>query len=143
VPLLLHVPGVEPRRIATRRSAIDVAPTLLDLFGAPAPSGQGTDFMSGESLLADLSTPPGQNPKQRPIYVDMAAGPYNAERQAYIEGDLKLVLSGARALSLFDLNADPGEKTDLLDRADLFGPLQSRFKAFRASLRPVRVDPRP
>jgi arylsulfatase A-like enzyme len=39
VPLLVHLPGASPVRIAARRSAIDVTPTLLDLMGVPAPSG--------------------------------------------------------------------------------------------------------
>lgn len=140
VPLIVHVPGVEPRRIAVRRSTIDLVPTVLELFGAPRPSGEGKDFVSGRSLVPDLFAAP-ENLEARPVYVDMAAGPYNAERQAYIEGDLKLVLSGARPLALFDLKSDPGEKKDLLDRAEIAEPILKRYKAFRSSLRSVRVVP--
>src|SRR5690606_21225703 len=32
VPLILHVPGAPPRRIAERRSLIDLVPTILQTF---------------------------------------------------------------------------------------------------------------
>jgi choline-sulfatase len=142
VPLMVRVPGLSSRRIVARRSAIDLVPTVLDLLGVEPPSGQGGDFLSGKSLLADLISPEGHTPEERPIYIDMPAGPHNADRQGFIDGDLKLVLQGARPLSLFDLKADPGEKKDLLDQSALAQPLLARFKAFRSTLRPVRVDPK-
>jgi len=58
------------------------------------------------------------------------------------QGDLKLVTSGARPLSIFDLKSDPAEKNDLLDQPGVAEPLLARFRAFRSRLRPVRVDPK-
>lgn len=139
VPLLVRVPGFAPRRIAARRSLIDLVPTLLDLYGVPQPTGEGSDFVSGRSLIVDLASPPGHTPEERPIYIDMAEGPHNQERRAYIENDLKLTTSGGRPLGLYDLASDPGETKDLSrDRARLSEALE-RFKAFEATLRPVRV----
>ncbi len=46
-------------------------------------------------------------PASRAVFIDMAAGPNNADRQALIEDDKKLVASGGRPLSLYDLAADP------------------------------------
>jgi len=134
VPLLVHVPGVTPQRIRTRRSIIDVAPTLLELLDAPAPSGVGTDFVSGVSLLADIGQ---KEPAARPIFIDMSAGPYNEERQALIEHDLKLVMSDGRVLSLFNLADDPGEKKDLSANQELKEQALARFKAFKKKLREV------
>ncbi|HEX3854358.1 MAG TPA: sulfatase-like hydrolase/transferase [Polyangiaceae bacterium] len=141
VPLIVRVPGVPARHIQTRRSAIDLAPTILDLCGVPAPSPSDGDFLSGTSLVPDLFTPAGAEPKARPVFIDMAAGPNNADRQALIDDDKKLVASGGRPLSLYDLAADPGETKDLLDDPAQAEPMIGKFKAFRRGLREVYVKP--
>lgn len=138
VPLLVSVPGLPPRHIRERRSAIDLVPTLLDLYRSPAPSGRDSDFLSGQSLLPELC---GATPKPRIVFIDMPAGPHNAERQAFIENDLKLVTSDMRPLGLYNLSADPEEKRDLLDDPDLKEKVLGRFKAFRRNLRTVEVKP--
>ncbi|MFO7178554.1 MAG: sulfatase-like hydrolase/transferase [Pseudomonadota bacterium] len=139
VPLIVRVPGVEPHRVQVPRSLIDLVPTLLDLFRLDPPTGEGTDFVSGQSLLLDVVRPPGYAPEPRPILVDMPEGPYNAERSAFLLDDLKLVTSNGRPLGLYDLSADPGEKQNLLrDRARLEGAVE-RYKQFRSSLREVKV----
>jgi len=139
VPLIVRVPGVDPRHVQTRRSAIDLAPTILDLCGVPMPSGTGNDFLSGSSLVPDLLL--AGEPPPRAVFIDMAAGPNNADRQALIDGDKKLVASGGRPLGLYDLAADPGEKRDLLDDDAQAAPMIAKFKAFRRSLREVYVKP--
>ncbi|MFO0569963.1 MAG: sulfatase [Polyangiaceae bacterium] len=139
VPLIVHVPGVPARRVSTRRSAIDLVPTVLDLFRAPSPTGAGSDFVSGASLLFDLTNPEGYQAKERVIFAHMTAGPNNADRQAFIDGGKKLVLSEGRALGLYDLEADPGEKKDLLDDAELKEKVTGRYRAFFKELREVKV----
>jgi arylsulfatase A-like enzyme len=139
--LVVHVPGAEPRRIAERRSIIDLAPTILDIFKLPMPSGEGDDFMSGKSLIYDVFMPPGYSPEKRIVFVDMAAGPNNADRQAFIENDYKLVTSMSRPLGLYHLKADPEERKDLLDDKELAGGIMDRFKAFKRTLREVKVRP--
>ncbi|MCA9626573.1 MAG: sulfatase-like hydrolase/transferase [Myxococcales bacterium] len=141
VPLIVHVPGVDAVRIKQRRSGIDVVPTIMQVLGLPPPTGEGNDFISGQSLLPDVIQPPGYEPQSRIVFVDMPAGPNNAERQALIEGDLKLIVSGGRPLGLYDLKDDPAEKKDLLDDAELKEKELGRFKAFRKKLREVRVRP--
>ena len=39
VPMFFVVPGAAPRRIDTPRSAIDLAPTILELLGVPRRPG--------------------------------------------------------------------------------------------------------
>ena len=141
VPLIVRVPGVAPRHLQARRSAIDLAPTILDLCGVPAPSSSATDFLSGTSLVPDFIGSASGEPKARPVFVDMAAGPNNADRQALIEDDKKLVASGGRALSLYDLSADPGESHDLLDDPSQAEAMIAKFRAFRRGLREVYVKP--
>jgi len=136
VPLIVRVPGVSARHLQVRRSAIDLAPTILDLCGV---NPGAPEDLSGTSLVPDFVLPAGAEPAPRPIFVDMAAGPNNAEREALIDGDLKLVESGGRPLSLFDLATDPGEKQDLLDDASRAEPMLAKFKAFRHSLHEVIV----
>jgi hypothetical protein len=104
-------------------------------------AGEGDDFMSGSSLLADLFLPPGYEPAPRIVFVDMAAGPHNAERQAFIENSLKLITSSGRPLGLYDLEKDPQEEKDLLEDAELREKVMERFKAFRRDLREVKVRP--
>ncbi|MEZ4375005.1 MAG: sulfatase-like hydrolase/transferase [Polyangiaceae bacterium] len=141
VPLIVHVPGADAVRIKQPRSGIDIVPTIMQVLGLPAPSGEGDDFISGQSLLPDVIQPPGYKPQSRIVFVDMPAGPNNAERQALIEGDLKLIVSGGRPLGLYNLREDPAEKKDLLDDAELKEKELGRFKAFRKKLRVVPVRP--
>jgi len=142
VPLIVYVPGVEPRRIAVRRGAIDIVPTILELFGLDTPPANETGALRGVSLLPDVLAPPGYAPKPRVVYIDMPAGPYNDSREAYIEDDMKVITSGPRALGLFDLKADPGEKKDLLDDTAKARPLLARAKAFRKTLEEVIEQPK-
>jgi choline-sulfatase len=141
VPLVVHVPGAEPRRVPVRRSSIDIAPTVLELFGLTPPAAGAKDALRGESLLPDVLPPDGQVTRERPVYIDMPAGPYNDERQAYIEGDMKLITSGGRPLGLYDLAEDPGEKRDLTDDKARLRPLLEKTKAFRRSLDEVTERP--
>jgi arylsulfatase A-like enzyme len=142
VPLVVYVPGAVPRRVSVRRSTIDVAPTVLELFGVAPPAADAKDALRGESLLPDVLPPPGHVTAARPIYIDMPAGPYNDERQAYIEDDVKLVTSGGRPLGLYDLAEDPGEKRDLTDDRERLKPLLEKAKAFRRSLDEVVERPK-
>ena len=140
VPLIIYVPQVSPRRIDARRSLIDLVPTILDLMGAPASSNQGLDFVSGQSLAPELLDSDGIQPQERPIFVDMSAGPNNAERQAYISGDFKLIASNGQPIGLYNLTSDPEEKHDLLDNEELKNKVFGEFKTLRQRLRLVRVS---
>jgi arylsulfatase A-like enzyme len=141
VPLVVKVPGVAPRRISARRSAIDLVPTVLDLFKVPFAARGPKDFLSGESLLPDLLRAPGAPDPQRPVFMDMARGPYNAERQALIEGDMKLTVSEGRVLGLYDLAADPAEKTDLSKDRTRVAAMREKLSAFKTRLRRVPLPP--
>jgi arylsulfatase A-like enzyme len=137
VPLVVFVPGARPHRVSVPRSAIDLVPTLLDLFGAPAPSGQGSDFVSGRSLLDDVFAPPGAPSENRPVFVDMSEGPHNAERQALVDGSVKLIATNGRPLGLYDLGRDPGETRDLLADGPGRESALAAFRAFRRTLRSI------
>jgi choline-sulfatase len=139
VPLLVHVPGVAPGRHQLPRGAIDLAPTLLSLFRVPLPGGD--DRLSGQSLLPDIVMPAGHIPEPRPVFIDMPAGPYNEERQALIQDEIKLIVSAGRTIGLYDLARDPAELVELMRDAELLARSRERLAAFQAQLRLIREKP--
>jgi choline-sulfatase len=141
VPLIVFVPGAAPQRLQVRRGAIDLCPTLLELFGQPLP--QGDLRLSGQSLLPDVFLPAGAMPATRPVFIDMSAGPFNEERQALIDdAGIKLIMSSGRTIGLYDLEQDPTEQRELLGDAELAKKSRAGFVAFREQLRLVHVKRR-
>ncbi|MBX3181467.1 MAG: sulfatase-like hydrolase/transferase [Polyangiaceae bacterium] len=108
VPLFIHLPEQPGRRIDTPRSAIDLAPTILDLMGVEAPPGE----FVGHSLVEELYGR--EEPKPRPVHLDLPADSNNPRVRAMIHGDYKLMVydKGWRK-DLYNLKTDPGEKKDL------------------------------
>jgi arylsulfatase A-like enzyme len=115
IPLLVHVPGVAPRRVAPPVSSIDVAPTILDAVGVPSPVP-----MEGRSLVPVLD---GKTDRVRD-HVFNEAG-YNREPQTTVrDGRWKLIYvpsKEARSVmqgglfELYDIEADPLETRNLAD----------------------------
>lgn len=142
VPMIVHIPGAAPSRVAARRSTIDLVPTTLELMGIPLPPGTGdtNDFLSGTSLVADAMPAAGATPEVRDILVDMPAGPYNDMRRALITGDLKLISSNDARFELYDLAADPEESKNLFKKGDeRTRSIEERYAAVKAGLREIRV----
>jgi arylsulfatase A-like enzyme len=138
VPLIVHVPGIAPKRETARRSLIDLAPTILDLLGVQHPAAGAADAMSGYSLLPDLVRPAGQPSPSRPIFADLCAGPFNDERQALIEDDIKIITAMGRPVGIYDLAVDPGEKENLIKDAARLAEMKAKLAAFRSRLRGVK-----
>ena len=110
VPLIVQIPGVGPRRIQTRRSHVDVVPTVLDLMGIP----NDDPGLHGKSLAKDIATPGAL--EEHDIYIDMPDGPYNDMRRSVITGagaGLKLIEMQGGGSLLYDLNADPKETKNI------------------------------
>jgi arylsulfatase/uncharacterized sulfatase len=118
VPLIVAgAPGTEPGRIHHAFThVLDIAPTLLDLAGVPAPGsayqGRATEPMSGRSLGPLLR---GEADHVHPA--DEAVGFELTGNAALFKGDLKLVKVlpplGDGQWRLFDIRRDPGETRDL------------------------------
>jgi len=133
VPMFLVIPGVMPRRIDTPRSAIDLAPTILELFGLPR---QETHL--GKSLVPELL---GGAAEERDVIVDLPMTSDNDKRRAlvHVEGarHLKIIAYGKdEALRLFDLDADPGEKSPIL-RGEAFDSMAKRYREFARTVKEV------
>jgi len=139
VPLVVYVPDGGASHVDVKRSHVDVAPTILELLGAPSVvPGQ----LRGRSLLADVYAKPGEPHEERDVYLDMPEGPYNDMRRALITGPspgMKLLHLGGTRYQLFDLATDPGETTDLSGDPARFEPLRQRMEAFRARLHEIAV----
>jgi arylsulfatase A-like enzyme len=146
VPLVIYVPGIEPRKVAEKRSHIDLAPTILDLAGVPLPEAPGE--LQGESLLADVLAPNDAEHEERDVLIDMPKGPFNDPRRAIITGKspgTKLIHFGALYYNLFDLTEDPGEKNDLSKDKEQVKQVNARLSAIRGRMKefPVREEEQP
>jgi arylsulfatase A-like enzyme len=141
VPLVVFVPGLTPHRVPQKRSVIDVVPTMLEIARVPQPpAGE----LSGQSLLPDLSGPPGGPFDERDVYIDMPDGPYTHLRRGLIHGTtpgMKLIHMGGRQYRLYDLATDPEELNDLAGDPSRLRPMIEAMAAKRASLKEILVKP--
>lgn len=102
-PLIVHVPGIDPRRVQAPVSLIDVMPTLFELLELERPY----DFQ-GRSLAAFLD---GETP-WGPDRVRIAETP----GQAYVQRHPFAMLykpDREATPQLFDIELDPNEETDV------------------------------
>ena len=127
VPLIIAVPGQTPRVIDTDVELVDVAPTLLDLVGAPIPGN-----LRGRSLLPAIQ---GQPLGPVPIYAELmpaTAWPHQASMMVS-DGFKILHRVTERRWEMYDLRRDPGEKINLADQpahAAQFAQLKAKLVAF-------------
>ena len=106
VPLMIYVPGVQARRIDLNRSAIDLAPTILELMGVSC------DEQAGVSLVPELYQK--QAPEPRDVIVDLPRTSNSDRRRAIIHDHYKIIAYGDDTYyQVFDLDADPGEMKSL------------------------------
>jgi arylsulfatase A-like enzyme len=120
VPLMLYLPGVEPRTIDEPRSALDVAPTVAELLATPVPKS-----WRGVSLLEDIRE---SVVEARPVLIDVPAAYSRSGQQAVVRGNTKVIFR-KNSTEVFDLAKDPEERAPLstetasdaieLSRADL------------------------
>jgi arylsulfatase A-like enzyme len=113
VPLVVSGPGIAagPRR--TPVSHIDLAPTLVELAGAPSPQAG----WQGSNLAASLRD--GSEPGARPVAMEIAVAPSipAIRQQAIRYGRHKLITSfddDRVTEALYDLEADPRERRNLI-----------------------------
>jgi hypothetical protein len=104
IPLLVRGPGVVPRVIDEPVSLVDLAPTVLDAFGLPAPA-----VYMGQSLLPLAAG--GSNKLGRPIAIQATHG-----LAGLYVGNLKVIFDfHARTIEVYDIVSDPGETVNLAD----------------------------
>jgi arylsulfatase A-like enzyme/Flp pilus assembly protein TadD len=123
VPLILRGPGIPPRtRLGTTAALVDVFPTVLDLAGLTSPGP-----VSGRSLAAALR---GGAPSAEPVVYAETLVPLLhfgwSDLRVVREGRFKYIQ--APRPELYDLESDPSERTNLLEREP------RRAEAMRAAL---------
>jgi arylsulfatase A-like enzyme/Flp pilus assembly protein TadD len=113
VPLIVRGPGVAAgRRLDGVVGLVDLLPTILDLAQVPVP--QGVE-LSGRSHAAALRG--GAPPPKAPLYAETLV-----PRLHFGWSDLRVVRDGrfkyiqAPRPELYDLDADPGEQVNLVER---------------------------
>jgi choline-sulfatase len=108
-PLLMYFPGLFPAggRIDEIVESVDITPTILDALGLePLAQADGT------SLLPLIQG----KPVQRPTY---ALSEFLDNRRSVRVGNWKLMRSTSTWAQLYDVIADPGEKTNRIDDAQI------------------------
>ncbi|MBX3188736.1 MAG: sulfatase [Labilithrix sp.] len=129
VPMFFVVPGAAPRRIDAPRSAIDLAPTILELFGLPPDPG-----FEGKSLVAELRGAPAE---PRDVVVDLPMTSDNDKRRAIIRDKQKIIAFGKdEALRLYDLAADPEEKSPIT-RGEAFTEMAKVYREHAKTVKEV------
>jgi arylsulfatase A-like enzyme len=122
VPLIVHVPGVAPRRVASPVELVDVAPTLLGLVGEEAPGS-----MRGDDLRPLIA---GENLDLGPAFASV-----NASHMAVAWPHKLVVDLRYGTLQLFDLVRDPQERRSMADEhRDVVERLQAELHAWIDSL---------
>ncbi|MEN9359159.1 MAG: Arylsulfatase [Verrucomicrobiota bacterium] len=133
VPFVVTWPArIKPgQRLATPVITLDLLPTFLAAAGAK--SGDLPKNLDGIDLLPFLTGKTSKLP-ERPFFWRFGGSTANT---AMRHGDLKLVWNRGDkdAPALFDLKADPGEKTDLSkQRPDDLARLMSELKAWEVQM---------
>ncbi len=130
VPLLMAIPGVQPRRIRRAVQNLDITPTLLDAAGL---RWRGRD-LSGQSLLPLVSgsdVPGGQ------------AYSLQGSQRALSADRYKLLLDiETQEFRLYDLAEDPIERDNLAPtEPELLDEMTLRLRALVAQAESVTGDP--
>lgn len=121
VPSVVSWPGTFPSRAITQRITVhDMMPTLLAIAGVKPKHGQAIDGADQSGLLrGDTATG----------LVDFLVE--SKGDSAYYMDDWKLHRDEAEALTLFDLEQDPFEQTDLAcDYPDIVSIMAQRLREF-------------
>jgi arylsulfatase A-like enzyme len=139
VPLLIYVPGSSPRTIDNPTSALDLAPTILDLFGVannawPPGVDGGRPGFEGRSLVPDIL---GNEPVALDVPIDLPTTSDSDRRRALIHGDTKIISFGDKEyLQMFDLKEDPGELHPIT-KGEVWDEMVKRYRAFEATIHDV------
>jgi arylsulfatase A-like enzyme len=109
VPLVMDIPGLEPRTIDEVVSLIDLGPTVHELLNVPIP-----EAVQGRSLVPLLrgEAAPAEDSDDKGVICTAAGG----EMLAYRTDQWKLFWQReAETLELYDLKADPAETTNVIE----------------------------
>ncbi len=138
VPMFFVIPGVAPKRIDTPRSAIDLAPTILELLhvdkAAKDKSG-GALELEGKSLVDEMTGK--EAPAERDVIVDLPMTSDNDKRRALVRGNKKIIAYGKEeALRFYDLAADPTEEHPIT-KGEAFDDIAKPYRTLSKNIKEV------
>ena len=121
VPLLVQVPGLEPRVVGGPVEVIDIPATILGLLDIPLPLR-----MRGTDLGPWLLTAGAAEDRLPPAFAEVE------DKRMIALGTEKLICDASKDYcNYFDLAADPGERHDLADRRpERVAALRERLEAW-------------
>ena len=142
VPLIIVAPGVAAGRVVDRNvSLVDVAPTLLELVGAPpAPTFEGHSLVSllrdsvGLAALWARITASFETPDVISELEPIGGVDFRRHARSIIHGAQKLLVTPDDQTVLYDLEGDPGEMTPLQGETQSAGALLARLSERRLDL---------
>lgn len=138
VPLLAHWPAAgwtKPHVNDTLSHAVDIVPTLLDLTGAPTPTGLKFDGRSIRPLL-DPAANMAAWPHERMLVTDSqrVRDPVKWKQSAVMSGSWRLVNN----TELYDIHADPGQQRNLIaEHPARAATMRAFYDAWWAELEPT------
>ena len=105
VPLFIKAPDVQPAMRSDRVGLIDVFPVIINRAGLRIPDG-----LNGQNIFA----PDYDQKTQRRFFIEGCI--HATESKALMDGGYKQILyfDGVKSPELFNLDNDPGEKTNLI-----------------------------
>ncbi len=127
VPLVIRAPGVAKGSVKAVTRNIDVLPTMLDLLGLEQAPGT-----QGNSLVPMMK---GGKAEDHPVFAEAQMRAVKTVRSRSFQSMgwkyVETVVPQGRPPELYDLTADPGEQTNVLDsRSDVATKIRRQMKAF-------------
>ncbi len=123
VPLIFHLPGKLPAgSISERVSTVDIAPTILDVLGLPAPP-----YYQGQSLVSQAG---GGGLSARTIFAEGIGSGH--KKKAALKNDHKLIYTtNSNTFELYNLKDDPKETRNLTNRfPEIELPMKRALQSF-------------
>ena len=124
IPMIIHAPGIVPRRVSSLVSLVDLLPTFMG-FATGGTWTSAVEPLEGSDLSSMLMRD--EPPSERSIHAEYLAEAISAPIFMIRRGAYKFVYSSADPYLLLDLDSDPDERVNLAGMAE-FADLVAAFE---------------
>lgn len=149
VPLAMRLPGVSPERgeEGCDVGLVDLLPTLCDALGLSCPAGDGHSLFAAPRPGEAARTLLAEGVPGLPAHRAIRSGRFKLiyEPEGPLGPDLVRDAERGRThpWSLYDLDADPDERRDLLDASPRPDEVEREFESLRAGIDRAAATPAP